>query len=83
MALVNQVDLLEVLDFLDSIDGAGYGGMASFEIARQHVRHAVSQIDHQIDTISTLTKQVLAIQEGCTEYPLCYFPDCTCDVPPE
>lgn len=31
----------EVLAFLNSIEGAGYGGMASFEIARQHVRHAV------------------------------------------
>lgn len=28
----------EVLDFLNSIEGAGYGGMASFEIARQHAR---------------------------------------------
>jgi hypothetical protein len=33
--------LVEVLDFLNSIEGAGYGGMSSFEIARQHVRHAV------------------------------------------
>ena len=29
--------LTEVLDFLNSIEGAGYGGMASFEIARMHV----------------------------------------------
>jgi hypothetical protein len=29
---------IEVLDFLNSIEGAGYGGMASFEIARQHIR---------------------------------------------
>lgn len=28
----------EVLDFLNSIEGAGYGGMASFEIARAHVQ---------------------------------------------
>jgi hypothetical protein len=35
----------EVLDFLNSIEGAGYGGMSSFEIARQHVRHAVDTGD--------------------------------------
>jgi hypothetical protein len=28
----------EVLDFLNSIEGAGYGGMASFEIVRGYVR---------------------------------------------
>lgn len=32
----------EVLDFLNSIEGAGYGGMASFEIARQHARDMAS-----------------------------------------
>ncbi len=32
----------EVLDFLNSIEGAGYGGMASFEIARAHVRDAIN-----------------------------------------
>lgn len=31
----------EVLDFLNSIEGAGYGGMASFEIARAYVRDMV------------------------------------------
>ena len=33
--------LPEVLDFLNSIEGAGYGGMASFEIARAYIRDAV------------------------------------------
>jgi hypothetical protein len=33
----------EVLDFLNSIEGAGYGGMASFEIARAHVRDMVGE----------------------------------------
>jgi hypothetical protein len=28
----------EVLDFLNSIEGSGYGGMASFEIVRGYVR---------------------------------------------
>lgn len=32
--------IVEVLDFLNSIEGAGYGGMASFEIARGYVQHA-------------------------------------------
>jgi hypothetical protein len=34
--------IAEVLDFLNSIEGAGYGGMASFEIAREHIRSAIS-----------------------------------------
>lgn len=32
--------LREVLEFLNSIEGDGYGGMAVFEIARQYVRDA-------------------------------------------
>jgi hypothetical protein len=32
----------EVLDFLNSIEGAGYGGMASFEIARNTIRDLVT-----------------------------------------
>jgi hypothetical protein len=28
----------DILEFLESIEGTGYGGMASFEIARQHAR---------------------------------------------
>jgi hypothetical protein len=35
--------LPEILKFLNSIEGAGYGGMASFEIARMHVRAAIQQ----------------------------------------
>jgi hypothetical protein len=35
--------IIEILDFLNSIEGAGYGGMASFEIAREHMRHAYRQ----------------------------------------
>lgn len=31
----------EVLNFLNSIEGAGYGGMATFEIARMNVRDAL------------------------------------------
>jgi hypothetical protein len=34
--------ITEVLDFLNSIEGAGYGGMASFEIARAHVKDMAS-----------------------------------------
>lgn len=30
----------EILDFLNSIEGHGYGGMAAFEIARQHAKEA-------------------------------------------
>jgi hypothetical protein len=32
--LSKHVRLMEVLDFLNSIEGDGYGGMASFEVAR-------------------------------------------------
>jgi hypothetical protein len=32
-------DFQQVLDFLDSIEGAGYGGMSEFEIARQTMRN--------------------------------------------
>lgn len=32
--------IIEVLDFLNSIEGAGYGGMATFEIARENMRRA-------------------------------------------
>jgi hypothetical protein len=35
--------LPEILKFLNSIEGEGYGGMASFEIARMHVRAAIQQ----------------------------------------
>lgn len=35
-------DLEEVMDFFNSIEGAGYGGMASFEIARMHIKHALT-----------------------------------------
>jgi hypothetical protein len=31
----------DILEFLNAIEGAGYGGMASFEIARQHARDMV------------------------------------------
>lgn len=33
----------EILDFLNSIEGAGYGGMAAFEIARQHAKEAAKE----------------------------------------
>lgn len=32
-----------LLDFLDKIEGDGYGGMASFEIARSEAREALSE----------------------------------------
>ena len=32
--------IIEVLDFLNKIEGAGYGGMADFEIARENIRRA-------------------------------------------
>lgn len=41
----------EVLDFLNSIEGAGYGGMASFEIARSTVKDAVSRCEVQTDVL--------------------------------
>lgn len=31
----------QVLRFMESIEGAGYGGMAEFEIARSAIRHEV------------------------------------------
>lgn len=34
----------ETLDFLDSIEGHGYGGMAAFEIARMNLRAALGLI---------------------------------------
>jgi hypothetical protein len=35
--------IIEVMDFLNKIEGDGYGGMAIFEIAREHVRHEYRQ----------------------------------------
>jgi len=32
--------IIEILDFLNKIEGDGYGGMATFEIAREHMRRA-------------------------------------------
>lgn len=39
--VMDQKQLQELLDFLNSIEGAGYGGMAAFEIARTNVRAAL------------------------------------------
>ncbi len=36
-----QPDFKQVFDFLNSIEGHGYGGMAEFEIARETVHRAV------------------------------------------
>jgi hypothetical protein len=36
-------NLTEVLEFLNSIEGDGYGGMASFEIARMAVKDAIER----------------------------------------
>lgn len=36
-----QAGMEEVLNFLDHIEGAGYGGMADFEIARSYVKEAL------------------------------------------
>ncbi len=35
-------DLIQVFDFINSIEGAGYGGMAEFEIARETMRRAIA-----------------------------------------
>jgi hypothetical protein len=35
-------DMRQVLDFLNSIEGAGYGGMAAYEIARSTVKDSAS-----------------------------------------
>lgn len=35
--------IIEVLDFLNKIEGDGYGGMATFEIARENIRHEYRQ----------------------------------------
>lgn len=53
---MNPKALVEVLDFLNSIEGAGYGGMASFEIARQHVREAccgIARLESDKETLAT------------------------------
>jgi len=34
-------DAKQILAFLDKIEGAGYGGMSDFEIARETVRHYI------------------------------------------
>ena len=41
MAKRRQDAMRQVLRFLESIEGAGYGGMAEFEIARSTIRHEV------------------------------------------
>jgi hypothetical protein len=43
-AICKKADLMQVLEFLESIEGHGYGGMASFEIARMTVREAISTV---------------------------------------
>lgn len=57
--------LHEILEFLNSIEGAGYGGMASFEIARDYVYNAFQEAfkpDGDEDKISRLEsdKETLA-----------------------
>jgi hypothetical protein len=37
---MKHASIIEVLDFLNSIEGDGYGGMATFEIARENMRRA-------------------------------------------
>jgi hypothetical protein len=41
---MNRQAAQEILDFLNSIEGAGYGGMAVFEIARQHAKVAAEPL---------------------------------------
>lgn len=48
MAALRQDQLQEVLDFLNSIEGAGYGGMATFEIARMNILQALERIPEVI-----------------------------------
>jgi len=50
-------DIAEVLDFLNSIEGHGYGGMASFEIARAHMLYAYLKF-HTYDFDELKTKEV-------------------------
>jgi hypothetical protein len=59
----------ELLNFLNSIEGAGYGGMASFEIARMNVRdilmHGVAQTPTQEAREKEITR--LATIEECAK----------------
>jgi hypothetical protein len=49
--MTNEAQLKEVLDFLNSIAGDGYGGMASFEIAKAYVEDALrAQSDARVLT---------------------------------
>jgi hypothetical protein len=45
---------IEVLDFLNSIEGAGYGGMASFEIARAHVQDTLGVAQPKQEPVAML-----------------------------
>jgi hypothetical protein len=45
--MINKTACREVLEFLDAIEGQGYGGMASFEIARLHARIALEMAGKQ------------------------------------
>lgn len=60
----------EILDFLNSIEGAGYGGMAIFEIARQHARVAAEP-----------PKQPKPAQTARVEFPRHYDSQGYCDNP--
>lgn len=55
----------QVLEFLDSIEGAGYGGMASYEIAKMTIRQ-------------TLWK-CMGRKQSLPEPGECNWPDCGCD----
>jgi hypothetical protein len=45
--MINKTACREVLEFLDAIEGQGYGGMASFETARLHARIALEMAGKQ------------------------------------
>lgn len=53
----------EVLDFLNSIEGAGYGGMAAFEIARGYVRDIAMSSTHQSAPDDRVFANGLTMQE--------------------
>lgn len=52
----------EVLDFLNSIEGAGYGGMASFEIARSHVQDMLNG-SAEIDRLREAKRRALQLAD--------------------
>lgn len=67
--MINKTACREVLEFLDAIEGQGYGGMASFETARLHARIALemaAQQDGGWQPIETAPKGEIVLVSGMT-----------------